>query len=268
MSDVLSKICALKLDKVALRKQDIPFSAVEANAKASAPVRDFAAALANKVADGRFALITEIKKASPSAGLIRSDFDPAHLAKAYEQGGAACLSILTEEDHFSGDDFHLRDARAAVNLPVLRKDFMLDAYQVVEARSIGADCILIIMAALDDTLAAELESCAQSYGMAALIEVHDEDELERAMKLKSPLIGVNNRNLKTLQTNLAVTERLAALLPEDRVLVSESGLKTPSDLARMSKCGARRFLIGESLMRQSDLETATRILVNAERVHA
>jgi len=268
VSDVLSKICARKLETVARRKEGAPLSEVEATAKTAAPVRDFARALTEKVASGGFAVIAEIKKASPSAGLIRPDFNPAQLAKAYHQGGAACLSVLTEEDHFSGEDAHLREARAAANLPVLRKDFMLEPYQVVEARSIGADSILIILAAVDDVLAAELESCAHTYGMTALIEVHDEGEFERAMKLKSPLIGVNNRNLKTLKTDLAVTEHLAAQLPKDRVLISESGLRTSSDLDRMAKCGARRFLIGESLMRQADVESATRALVNAERVHA
>jgi indole-3-glycerol phosphate synthase len=268
VSDVLAKICAVKREAVARRKVHTPLAEVEATAKNAPPVRDFAAALSEIVAGGDFAIIAEIKKASPSAGLIRANFSPAMLAAAYERGGAACLSVLTEEDHFSGDDSHLQEARFASNLPILRKDFMLEPYQITEARAIGADCVLLIMAALDDSLAAELDSCAQTLGMAVLIEVHDEGELERALKLNSPLIGVNNRNLKTLQTDLAVTERLAAILPKDRVLVAESGLKTREDLTRLAKCGARRFLIGESLMRQTEVETATRDLVLAERLHA
>ncbi len=268
MSDVLSKICAVKRDAVALRKSQTPLAAVETAAKHALPVRNFAAALKAKVADGDFALIAEIKKASPSAGLIRADFNPAQLAQAYERGGAACLSVLTEEDHFSGQDAYLQDARSAVGLPVLRKDFMLEPYQVAEARAIGADCILLIIAALEDTVAAEMESYADTFGLAVLIEVHNEHELERALKLKSTLIGVNNRNLKTLQTDLAVTERLAALLPKDRVLIAESGLKSPNDLARMARSGARRFLIGESLMRQADVESATRALVKTGHAYA
>tara|TARA_R110000868_G_scaffold139534_8_gene354469 strand:+ start:1872 stop:2678 length:807 start_codon:yes stop_codon:yes gene_type:complete len=268
VSDVLSKICAVKRDAVALRKSQTPLAAVETAAKHALPVRNFAAALKAKVADGDFALIAEIKKASPSAGLIRADFNPAQLAQAYERGGAACLSVLTEEDHFSGQDAYLQDARSAVGLPVLRKDFMLEPYQVAEARAIGADCILLIIAALEDTVAAEMESYADTFGLAVLIEVHNEHELERALKLKSTLIGVNNRNLKTLQTDLAVTERLAALLPKDRVLIAESGLKSPNDLARMARSGARRFLIGESLMRQADVESATRALVKTGHAYA
>ncbi len=268
MSDVLAKICEIKKEAVARLKARTPLDAVESAVKQAPPVRDFAAALTTKIANGDFALIAEIKKASPSAGLIRADFNPAQLAEAYERGGAACLSVLTEEDHFAGRDAYLKDARSAVRLPVLRKDFMLDPYQVAEARAIGADCILLIMAALEDTAAAELESYAVTFGLSVLIEVHDEYELERALKLRSPLIGVNNRNLKTLQTDLAVTERLAKLVPDDRVLVAESGLKTPDDLARMARAGARRFLIGESLMRQTDVEAATRALVKAEHAHA
>ncbi len=268
MSDVLARICAIKRDAIARRKACAPLAEVESAIRDAPPVRDFAAAMAAKNKGGAYALIAEIKRASPSAGRIREDFNPAQLAGAYETGGAACLSVLTEEDHFSGQDSHLKDARSAVSLPILRKDFMLEPYQVAEARAIGADCILLIMAALNDSLAIELESCALSHGMAVLIEVHDELELERAVKLKSPLIGVNNRNLKTLQTDLAVTERLAALLPAGRVVISESGLKTQADVTRMARCGVRRFLIGESLMRQPDVETATRTLVEAEYVHA
>ena len=268
MSDVLEKINAVKRAAVAKRKQHTPLSAVEQTAKTAGPVRGFAAALTAKAAKGHYALIAEIKKASPSAGLIRPDFDAAALARAYQNGGAACLSVLTEEDHFQGSDAYLQAARVVTNVPVLRKDFMLEPYQVAEARAIGADCILLIMAALDDAIARELEICAMEWKLDVLIEVHDEAELERALKLKSPLIGVNNRNLKTLATDLGTTERLAALLPKDRVLVAESGLKTPADLARMARCGAHRFLIGESLMRQSDVEAATCALLTKEAVHA
>ncbi len=267
MSDVLAKICAVKREAVAKRKQAVPFADVERQAKAASPPRGFAAALSAKAKTG-YALIAEIKKASPSAGLIRGDFDPAALAQAYQNAGAACLSVLTEEDYFQGTDGHLRAARGAVALPVIRKDFMLEPYQVAEARAIGGDCILLIMACLADAQAAELESCAREFQLDVLIEVHDEGELERAMKLRSPLIGVNNRNLKTLQTDLATTERLAKLLSADRVLVAESGLKTPADLARMARCGARRFLIGESLMKQTDVEAATRAILTPEKAHA
>ena len=266
MSDVLAKICAVKREAVAKRKAAVPFGNVERQAKAAAAPRGFANALSTKAKTG-YALIAEIKKASPSAGLIRADFDPAALAQAYANAGAACLSVLTEEDHFQGSDADLRAARDAVALPVIRKDFMLEPYQVAEARAMGGDCILLIMACLGDAQAAELESCAAEFKLDVLIEVHDESEMERALKLRSSLIGVNNRNLKTLQTDLATTERLAKLLPKDRVLVAESGLKTPADLARMARCGARRFLIGESLMRQADVEAATRaLLVEAAHV--
>lgn len=267
MSDVLDKICATKRASVAKRKQQTPLGEVERLAKAATPARGFAAALSAKVDRGQYALIAEIKKASPSAGLIRADFDPASLARSYQAAGAACLSVLTEEDFFQGCDAHLQQARSAATLPVIRKDFMLEPYQVIEARAIGADCILIIMAALSESEAAELEATAFQVGLDVLIEVHDEDELTRALKLKSPLIGVNNRNLKTLATDLATTERLAALVPKDRVLVAESGLKTSADLARMSRCGAKRFLIGESLMRNADVEGATRALLKQEAAH-
>ncbi len=268
MSDVLAKICAAKREAVTKRKQRVAQAELEQRAKAAAPARGFAAALSAKAARGQYALIAEIKKASPSAGLIRADFDPAALAKAYERGGAACLSVLTEEGHFEGDDSHLQQTRTAVSLPVIRKDFMLETYQVVESRALGADCILLIMAALSDAEAAELETCAIQFGLDVLIEVHDAGELTRALKLKSPLIGVNNRNLKTLVTDIATTEELAALVPPGRVLVAESGLKTPADLARMARCGAQRFLIGESLMRQDNVEAATRALLKQETAHA
>ena len=261
MSDVLEKINAAKRVAVARRKQRLPLTELEAELPSAPPVRGFAEALQAKVAATAYGLIAEIKKASPSAGLIRTDFDAAQLARAYANAGAACLSVLTEEDHFQGRDEYLRDARAACALPVLRKDFMLELWQVAESRVLGADCILLILACLDDGLAREMEAYAHALGLDVLIEVHDEAEFQRALKLKSPLIGVNNRNLKTLAVDLATTERLAKLLPHDRVLVCESGLKTPADLARMARAGAKRFLIGESLMRESDVESATRNLL-------
>jgi len=261
MSDVLAKINAVKREAVEKRKMRLPLAQLESQLPSAPPVRAFGAALTAKVDAGAYALIAEIKKASPSAGLIRADFDPAHLATAYARAGAACLSVLTEEDHFQGRDEYLRAARDASGLPVLRKDFMLEIWQVAEARALGADCILLILACLTDTQARDMEAYAHGIGLDVLIEVHDEPELERALRLKSPLIGVNNRNLKTLQIDLGTTERLAKLLPKDRVLIAESGLKTPADLARMAKAGARRFLIGESLMREPDVEAATRALL-------
>ncbi|MGE4064816.1 MAG: indole-3-glycerol phosphate synthase TrpC [Rhodospirillaceae bacterium] len=261
MADVLEKINAVKREAVAKRKLRLPFPELEAKLPHCTPARGFAKALDAKVRGREYGLIAEIKKASPSAGLIRPDFNAAKLAQSYARGGAACLSVLTEEDHFQGADDYMRAARAATRLPVLRKDFMLEIWQVAESRVLGADCILLIMACLDDTLAADMEAYAHEIGLDVLIEVHDEPEFERAMKLKSPLIGVNNRNLKTLQIDLGTTERLAKLLPKDRVLVAESGLKTQADLARMARAGARRFLIGESLMREPDVELATRRLL-------
>jgi indole-3-glycerol phosphate synthase len=268
MSDTLAVICARKMLRIAQRKHEMSLSDVEAFARKASPVRGFAKALAARVNAGHYALIAEVKKASPSAGLIRADFDPRAIAAAYQRGGATCLSVLTEEDYFQGADQDLTAARSASGLPALRKDFLLDTYQVAEARAINADCILIILAAVDDTLAGELEAAAFHYGMDAIIEVHDEAEFDRAMKLKSPLIGVNNRDLKTLKTDLATTERLAKRLPKDRVLIAESGLKTPADLMRMGRCGARRFLIGEALMRQANIELATRALLTTEPAHA
>jgi indole-3-glycerol phosphate synthase len=268
MSDTLQAICAQKRIQVAARKRELTMSDVEAFARKAPAVRGFAKALAAKVSAGQYALIAEIKKASPSAGLIRADFDPSVLAQLYERGGAACLSVLTEVDNFAGRDEYVNEARNVTSLPVLRKDFMLEPYQVAEARAIRADCILIIMAAVDDAMAADLEAAATHYNMDAIIEVHDAPELERALKLKSSLIGVNNRNLKTLVTDLATTEHLAKLLPKDRVLIAESGLKTPADLARMARVGAKRFLIGESLMKQADVEAATRAILAPEKAHA
>ncbi|MEO5338051.1 MAG: indole-3-glycerol phosphate synthase TrpC [Magnetospirillum sp. WYHS-4] len=261
MTDVLTRICADKRDHVARKKRERSPADLEEAAQAAPKVRGFVANLVHEVGYDRYGLIAEIKKASPSKGLIRADFDPAALAKAYEKGGASCLSVLTDVPYFQGDDAYLGAARAACRLPVLRKDFMIDPYQVVEARALGADCILVIMAALSDAQAAELVAAAAGWGMDSLIEVHDEAEMERASRLRATLIGINNRNLKTLKVDLATTERLAPLAPPDRILVAESGLETPADLARMAKAGAKCFLIGESFMRQPDVEAAVKKLL-------
>lgn len=268
MSDVLAKICDAKRGHIARCKAASPFQQVHQAAMATPKPRGFVQALRSAIAAGRYGLIAEIKKASPSKGVIRPDFDPPALARAYAAGGASCISVLTDEPYFQGHDEYLRQVRAATDLPLIRKDFILDPYQVAEARALGADCILLIMAALSDAEAADLESAAGEYGLDVLVEVHDAAELDRALRLKTPLLGINNRNLKTLAVDLAVTETLAGCVPADRMLVAESGLNTKSDLDRMAKCGARCFLVGESLMRHADVEAATRLLLTGKELAA
>ena len=261
MTDKLAEICATKRQEVAARKGLATLSQLETLAAAQSAPRGFHAALEAKAATG-FALIAEIKKASPSKGLIRADFNPADHARAYEKGGAACLSVLTDAPFFQGHEDYLIAARASCSLPVLRKDFMVDPWQVAEARSIGADAILIIVAALDDTQMAEIEAAALEHGMDVLVEIHNEAEMTRATALNSRLIGINNRDLKRFVTDLATTERLVGLAPEGTLLVSESGINSHADLLRLSARGVRTFLVGESLMRQDDMAAATKALLN------
>ncbi len=261
MSDILKEICDKKREHVATMKATYSLHSIEENAKTASNPRGFYKALCKAKTDNRYGLICEIKKASPSKGLIRPGFNPPELAKAYTKGGATCLSVLTDTPYFQGQDSYLEAARSVTSLPALRKDFMVDTYQVAEARALGADCILLIMAALDDGLAAELEAAAFDWGMDVLIEVHNGEELERALKLKSPMIGINNRNLKTMEVSLDTTIQLAAEMDDSRMIIGESGLRTRSDLDRCATVGVNSFLIGETFMRQDDVTAAVQGLL-------
>jgi len=260
MSSVLDTILVRKAEEVAARRAERPLAQVRGIAEAQSPARGFADAIRSKHRAGVPAVIAEIKKASPSKGLIRRDFDPASIARSYETGGAACLSVLTDVDYFQGSDAYLQQARAACALPVLRKDFTIDEYQVVEARALGADCILLIVAALDDVHLADLAVCAMELGMDVLVEVHDLDELERALQVPAPLLGINNRNLRTFDVSLDTTLALRHAVPGDRVLVTESGIAVPADVARLRDAGVETFLVGEAFMREADPGAALRRL--------
>ena len=268
-SDVLARICAVTRAEVARRKEAYSIATLRQGITAqNDPTRGFGTALKERIAQGRFALITEVKKASPSGGLIRADFDPAALARAYQAGGATCISVLTEGPHFQGSESDLMAARAVVDLPVLRKDFILEPWQIYESRAMGADCILLIMAALSDEEARDLEAIARSLDMDVLAEVHEERELERALGLQTQLIGINNRNLRTLRTDLSTTERLAPLVPPDRFLIAESGVRHHDDLKRLAQAGSLCMLVGEGLMRQPDVEAAVRALLDGDSFQA
>jgi indole-3-glycerol phosphate synthase len=252
MSDILSQIVAVKREEVAAAKKKVSFDAIRADAQSRVLTRDFEGALRRQIAAGRSAVIAEIKKASPSKGLLRADFIPADIAQSYAESGAACLSVLTDRDFFQGQVDYLKQARASCDLPVLRKDFMVDPYQIYESRSIGADCVLLIAACLDDAQMAELEAIARSLDMAVLVEVHDQAELERSLRLKTPLIGINNRNLRTFEVSLQTTVDLLDRVPTDRLVVTESGIQTPADVKKMRDAGVRAFLVGEAFMRADD----------------